>query len=220
MILKVITYFLPWSLRRRALERWFGFKIHSSARIGIAWVFPRKLVMEANTKIDHFTVVINLDYIEMNVNSTIGRNNWITGFPTNTQSRHFQHQRDRQAELRLGESVDINKNHHLDCTNRIEIGRFTTIAGYNSQFLTHSIDLIENRQDSAPIIIGEYAFVGTNVVILGGSILPSRSILGAKSLLNKPHTKEWMLYGGIPAKALQEIAQDAKFFNRTEGFVY
>src|SRR3954467_13963313 len=156
-LLKLFTFFLPWSLRRKALESWFGYTIHPTARIGIAWVFPRKLIMAEGAKIDHFTVAIHLDLIEMGYKSFIGRGNWITGFPTNSNSLHFKHQQDRRAELILAESVDITKNHHLDCTNTIKIGRFTTIAGYNSQFLTHSIDVFEGRQDSAPIYIGEYS---------------------------------------------------------------
>lgn len=220
MLLKILTLLLPWSLRRKALKRWFNFEIHPQARIGLAWVFPRKLIMAADSRIDHFTVAINLDCIEVGAKATIGRGNWITGFPTNTASPHFQHDKGRCAKLVVGESAAITKNHHLDCTNLIDIGRFTTIAGYQSQFLTHSIDVTQNRQDSAPIIIGEYAFVGTNVVVLGGSTLPPRSVLGAKSLLNKQYSREWTLYGGVPAKELSAIPQGAKYFSRTEGFVY
>ena len=67
----------------------------------------------------------------------------------------------------MGESAAITKNHHIDCTNTIEIGAFSTVAGYQTQFLTHSIDVLENRQHSAPIRIGPYTFVGTNSVVLG-----------------------------------------------------
>ena len=35
---------------------------------------------------------------------------------------------------------------------------------------------------AAPITIGDYCFVGTNCVLLGGSVLPSYSVLAAKSL--------------------------------------
>jgi acetyltransferase-like isoleucine patch superfamily enzyme len=220
MFLKILTCLLPWFLRRRALQSWFGFTIHPTARIGLSWIFPDRLIMEENTSIDHFTVAINLGRIEMKKKSIIGRGNWITGFPLNKKSPHFQHQTDRHPELIMEESSAITKNHHLDCTDRIIIGRFSTIAGYSSQFLTHSIDLVNNRQDSAPISIGEYAFVGTNVVVLGGSLLPSRSVLGAKSLLNKSYSQEWTLYGGVPAKALADIPRDAKYFLRNDGFVY
>ncbi|RZJ91835.1 MAG: acyltransferase, partial [Hymenobacter sp.] len=151
----------------------------------------------------------------------IGRSNWITGFPTGSKSRHFQHQAaTRRAELCLGEGAAITKNHHIDCTNRIEIGAFATVAGYHSQLLTHSINVFENRQDSVPISIGAYTFVGTNSVVLGGAVLPARSVLGAKSLLNKAYTDEWMLYAGVPARPVSTISPTAKYFTRTEAFVY
>jgi acetyltransferase-like isoleucine patch superfamily enzyme len=120
----------------------------------------------------------------------------------------------------MDEYSAITKNHHIDCTNLIEIGKFSTIAGYQSQLLTHSINILENIQGSAPIKIGAYTFVGTNVTILGGAVLPNYSVLGAKSLLNKKHTQEWMLYGGVPAQPLKEIPKDAKYFHRVDGYVY
>jgi acetyltransferase-like isoleucine patch superfamily enzyme len=176
--------------------------------------------MHEGTRIDNFTVAINLDTIVMEAKAKIGRGNWITGFSTKVKSLHFTHQRHRKAELILGASSAITKNHHLDCTNQIEIGCFTTVAGYNSQFLTHSINVLENRQDSEPIKIGDYCFIGTNVVVLGGATLPSYSVLGAKSLLNKSHTAEWTLYGGVPSKPIQLIPTNAKYFSRYDGFVH
>ena len=220
LILKVITCLLPWPLRRYALQSWFGFELHPTSRIGLAWVFPQKLIMAAGSSIGHFTVAIHLENIQLKEQASIGRNNWITGFPSNSNSLHFKHQVDRQSKLLLGESSAVTKNHHLDCTNTIEIGRFATVAGYQSQFLTHSIDVFENRQDSAPIIIGAYSFVGTNSVVLSGAILPAYSVLGAKSLLNKSYVEEWRLYGGVPAKELSIIPKTAKYFTRNEGFVF
>ncbi len=200
--------------------RFLGFDLHQNAYVGFSWIYPQKLIMEEGARIDHFNVGINLDVIHMHKQSSLGRGNWITGFPTKTESLHFKHQQDRRAELIVGESSAITKYHHLDCTNLIEIGAFTTVAGYRSQFLTHSIDVVNNRQHSVPIHIGAYSFIGTNVVVLGGAVLPSRSVLGAKSLLNKAHQDEWTLYGGVPAKPIQIIPQTAMYFSRKDGFVH
>jgi acetyltransferase-like isoleucine patch superfamily enzyme len=219
MLIKLLITLLPWPIRRILLQKCYGYTIHPSAKIGLAWIFPKKLIMLPNSKIDHFTIAINLDYMKLESNASIGRSNWITGFPTKSTSGHFVHQPDRNAELILGESSAITKKHHLDCTNAIHIGKFSTIAGYDSQLLTHSINVLENIQDSAPIVIADYTFVGTNSVILGGSILPSYSVLGAKSLLNKPFENEWKLYAGVPAKEINDIPKTAKYFSRTEGFV-
>lgn len=217
---KILLFFLPWYLRRRALIKWFGYDLHPTCKLGLCWVYPRELIMRAHSQIGHFTIALHLDRIEIDEYSSIGRNNWITGFPSGTSSRHFQHQHNRSSILKIGKNTSITKHHHLDCTNLLKIGNFSTIAGYYTQILTHSIDLMENHQDSQPIIIGDYTFIGTNSVILGGAILPNHCVLGAKSLLNKPYIETWKLYGGVPALPVKDIPQSAKYFSRFEGFVY
>jgi acetyltransferase-like isoleucine patch superfamily enzyme len=220
MLLKLICVLLPWKLRRFILQKRFGYELDSSARIGLAWVYPGKLIMGKNSRIDHFTVAIHLDLIQIGNDSSIGRSNWITGMSAINETKFFKHQENRKAELRIGNHSHITKKHHIDCTNLIQIGDFATIAGYNSQFLTHSIDPYENRQHSEPIVINDYTFVGTNVVVLGGAILPAKSILGAKSLLNKQFIEEYKLYGGVPAKPISDLDKDLKYFSRESGIVY
>jgi len=218
-LLRITITALPWPLKRLLLQRFFGYQLDRSARIGLAWVFPRRLRMAAGSRIDALTVAINLDLLELGEMASIGRGNWITGFPSGTDSLHFTHQPDRCGEILLGDHAAITKNHHIDCTNRVTIGPFTTIAGYHSQLLSHSIDLQQNRQHSEPISIGAYCFVGSNCVILGGSVLPDQCVLGALSLLNKPLSETWCLYGGQPARRLKPIDPNAAYFSRSNGFV-
>ncbi len=219
-IIKLLIIPLPWFLKRRLLRLFFNYELHSTARIGLAWIYPAKLTMQEGSRIAHFSTAIHLDEIIMEKNASIGRSNWITGFTSGKPSRHFQHQPGRKSMLIMKEGAAVTKNHHLDCTSPISIGKFTTIAGYQSQFLTHSIDIIESRQDSHPISIGDYCFVSTNVVVLGGSVLPDFSLLGAKSLLSKEFGEAFTLYAGVPAKPVKPIQKDAKYFSRTEPFVY
>ena len=181
---------LPWTLRRQVLIKVFGYEIHRTARIRLSWVFPGHLVMHANSQIGPLVSAIHLDRMIVGEHSTIGRQTWITGYPSGGQSEHFAHQPERRSELILGDHSAITKNNHLDCTNTITIGDFVTVAGYRSQFLTHSIDIAACRQSSKPITIGDYCFVGTQAVVLGGASLPDRCVLGACSLLNKAfHTR-------------------------------
>jgi UDP-3-O-[3-hydroxymyristoyl] glucosamine N-acyltransferase len=217
-ILMLVAMLLPWNLRRGFLEKQFGFQIHPSARIGFAWIFPTHLIMEENSRIGHLTVAKNLDLLHLKTRATIGRGNWITGFPLGN-SAHFAGETDRRPELILDEHSAITNRHLLDCTSSITIGAFTTIAGFQSQFISHTIDIRLNRQTSRPIQIGKYCFVGTNCVVLGGAALPDYCVLGAKSLLNKAHTQAHRLYGGIPARELQTLPPDCSYFTRREGFV-
>lgn len=218
-LLRLFVVLLPWPLRRRALGAFFGYEIHPTARVGLSWIFPEKLVLAEGAQIGHFTVALRLARIELGRHASIGRNNWITGFPRGA-ARHFAHRPDRDPALVVGEHAAITKGHHFDCTDRIMIGAFTTIAGYRSQFLTHSIDVVRNRQDCAPIAIGARCFLGTAVVALGGSRLPDRSVLGAMALLNHAHDQPGWLYAGVPARPVKELPADAGYFHRAEGWVW
>ena len=217
-LLLLLSTLLPWTLRRRVLVRWGGFDIHPSARIGLSWVQPGRLVMGPRSRIGHLTVCKNLGGVFLGEDSSVGNLCWITGFPPGP-SRHFAHQPERRPELHLGAHAAITHRHLIDCTATVSIGPFTTFAGFASQILTHSIDVATCRQSSAPVTVGAYCFVGTNCVLLGGAALPDRSVLGAKSLLNKAFTEGLTLYGGVPAKAIQPLPPDTAYFNRKEGFV-
>ena len=218
--IKIMIVFLPWKLRRIILNKFFNYDISQTARIGFSYIYPLFLKMDDGARIGHFNIGIHLSTIIMGRNCSIGRGNWITGFPVGTSSNHFAHDKKRKSELIIGQESAITKNHHIDCTNSIHIGNYVTIAGYNSQFLTHSIDIYNNRQDSHPISIGDYCFVSTAVKVLGGSQLPSYSVLGAGAVLNKPFTERYRLYGGVPAKEIKILpVESVKYFHREKGFV-
>lgn len=217
-IFRACVVLLPWILRRRVLNFFYGYKIHPTARIGLSWIFPDELEMGERASIGHLNVAVHLARLQLGADALIDRSNWITGYP-HGNPRHFSHLLDRQPVLVLGAHAAITKQHHFDCTERIEIGPFSTIAGYASQFITHAIDVEENRQSAAPIRIGDYCFVGTNVVVLGGARLPDRSVLGAKALLNKVHATPGWLYAGVPAVPVKALSADAKYFHRATGFV-
>lgn len=214
-----VSLFLPWTLRRVFLERQFGYSIHPTSRIGFSWIFPRRLILEEHARIGHLNVCKNAELLHMAAHAVIAQLNWITGFPLGP-SRHFAHQPDRQPELILERHSGISSRHFIDCTARIRIGAYTTIAGYGSQLITHSIDLEMSRQSSQPIDIGEYCFVGTESVVLGGSALPHHSVLGAKSLLNRRWEMPFHLYAGLPAKPIKQLPHEWEYFQRKEGFVW
>ena len=215
----LFSLLLPWGLRRPFLQWQFGYSIHRTSRIGLAWIHPRHLVLEEHARIGHLTLCKNVDLLHLGAHALIGPLNWITGFPSG-QSRHFAHQPERRPELIVGRHAGISSRHFIDCTARVRIGAFSTIAGYRSQLITHSIDLSAARQSSEPIEIGEYCFIGTEAVVLGGSSLPHHSVLGAKSLLNKKWDTPYQLYAGVPAKPLRELSQEMEYFRRQEGFVW
>jgi hypothetical protein len=218
LIIATFSVVLPWPLRRLVLQRFLGYRMHPTSRIGFSLVACDHLLMEENSRIGHLNVFKGLRLVHLSSDSSIGSLNWITGYPAGC-TRHFSSEADRRPELYLGCHAAVTNRHLLDCTARVSIGAFATFAGFRSQILTHSIDLKHSRQASSPVSIGEYSFVGSDCVILGGSVLPSRSVLGAKSLLNKSFSESYWLYGGVPARPLKELPAEWAYFVRARGFV-
>src|SRR5271167_4410310 len=136
-LLYLLATLLPWPLRRRVLAMVFGYKLDPKSRIGLAWVMPEELIMDRGSSIGALTVCKGVRLLHLKQNASIGRGNWITGYPA-SDCKHFAHQPDRRPELVLGEDSAITNRHILDCTNSVTIGAFSTFAGFRSQVLTHS----------------------------------------------------------------------------------
>jgi acetyltransferase-like isoleucine patch superfamily enzyme len=217
-VLLLLTFLLPWPLRRLALQVFFGYSIHPTSRIGFAWVLPRRLILEAHSRIGHLTVCKGMDLVQLGPHAIIGRLNWITAFPSSSK-QFFRDEVGRMPMLVLGAHAAITGRHLVDCTASVTVGDFATVAGWRSQILTHSIDIESSQQSCRPIEIGRYCFVGTDCVILGGSRLPDFSVLGAKSLLNKTYTETHYLYAGTPSRPLKRLDERVPYFLREVGVV-
>ena len=199
LFINIILLFLPWPVRRYLLSFFFHYAIHPSARIGFSLIMPNKLEMGRNCRIGHLTFCKStVDRLSMVEDCFIGSSILITGF-SSTDKTHFSHVLDRKCEMVLDRGVGIPSRKFFDCNGGIYIGEFTTIAGQWTQFLTHSLDVYNSRQDAKPIRIGKYCFVGTGCILLPGAELPDYCILGAGSVLNKRQNQSDCLYAGVPA---------------------
>ena len=217
---QLIGFFLPWCGRRYLLVRVMGYDIAPTARIGYSYINVETLRMGPNSRIGTFNFVRNLKVLSLGECASIGHLNWITGLNESGRAEHFRDESDRSSELILGEHTAILHRNIIDCMNKITIGAFTTLAGHRSQILTHGINILSSRQTSAPVTIGDYCLVGTKVLILKGAMLPSRSVLGAGSVLEKKYNDEGCLYAGTPARKIKTIPLDAAYFMRTKGYVH
>lgn len=119
----------------------------------------------------------------------------------------------KNAELSIGNNTGTN-NVTILCANKITIGCFVNIGNgtyiYDSNF--HSTDWkkredrIEDIKDakSAPIHIGDYAFIGARCIIGKGVTIGDKSIVAAGSVVTRdiPASEIW---GGNPAKFIKKI---------------
>jgi hypothetical protein len=220
LIASVFAAPLPWSMRRLIFRTVCGFKIDNTAYIS-RWslVMPSRLEMGPAARIGPLTVCKGLQLLRLDEHGRIGALNWITAFPAGTSSRHFELDPQRKPQLILERHAAITNRHLIDCTDEVLVGAFSTVAGFRSQILTHSIELNQSRQRCKPVRIGHHCFIGTACVCLGGSSLPDASVLGAQSLLIEQHQTPGYLYGGVPAKPIRRLDPEAKYFSRTTGYV-
>jgi serine acetyltransferase len=220
ILFKLLVALLPfWPLKRLILIRFFRYHIHPQASIGYSFIFPMTLHMDKNARIGHASVCKGISILWMGRDSSIGRLNWITGFPRNNNGRHFADQPRRRPRLILGTNAAITNRHLIDCTDSVIIGPFSTVAGFSSQVLTHSVDISLARQVAKPVLIGKYSFVGTGSIMLPGCRIPSYSVVAAGSVVNKPLRDSYYLYGGIPARPIRILNRDDKYFAREQGFI-
>src|SRR5437868_8292114 len=92
----------------------------------------------------------------------------VSGVPTGylriespkTATNHFASDVARRPELILHAHAAVTNRHIIDCTDLVTVGRFTTFAGFRSQFLYALDRPYVGRQLSAPVSLGESSFVG------------------------------------------------------------
>ncbi|WP_370500779.1 hypothetical protein NWT09_08015 [Mycolicibacterium sp. jd] len=218
-IIQIAIMPLPWALRRRLLVGFFGFRIHPTARIGLSLVLADRVEMGEGSVIKTLSMIKGMSELTVAPRGHIGNLNWITGLPANNPD-FFHDEPDRISALVVGEEAAITNRHLFDCTNRITIGRFATIGGFRSQFITHGIDIGPNRQSSLPIEIGDYGYTGTGVIVLKGAVLGPRCVLGAGSMLRGKFLEEFKLVSGNPAKPIRDLDPSSSYFHRTQGRVH
>ncbi len=115
------------------------------------------------------------------------------------------------GDLRLGARCVLSRTATLHCHERIDIGarcaiaERTTIIDSDHGFDGSDTFVLEQPVRSAPIVLGENVFVGTNVVILRGSTVGDRAVIAAGAVLAGAHVQAGHLAAGVPARTLRAL---------------
>jgi NDP-sugar pyrophosphorylase family protein len=215
-----ICLFLPWALRRWILKTFLGFSIDPKARIGLSIILADDVRMSQGASLGHFNYIGQLDKFQMDDDTFIGNFNWVTGLSQRLNSPFFRKKPSRRSELVLGRCSMIAHQNYIDCTDRVELGAFSGIAGARSQLVTHGIEPITSRQTCAPIIIGDFTMIGSGSILLKGVKVPDRCIVSAGSVVSHVKPESYSLIAGNPAVQIRKLPETAKFFARTENVIY
>ena len=179
-------------------------------------ILADRVVLGENASIRHVNLLRHCDLVRLDELAVIGGLNLCNGIG---RSSEFLEGIERHPALILGPHACITYGHFFDTTDTVEFKGYSAMAGWGSQVLSHSLDFTTARQICAPVVIEEYAFTGTRVVMLPGAILPSHSMLATNSVLGEPKEQSYRLYGGTPAKELSELDPDMAWFTRQVGLI-
>ncbi len=219
-LIQAICFVLPWGIRRRILARAFGYKIDRSAYIGMSIILADEAILGANARIGSFNYIGRLDRLVLGEAAWIGAYNWIVGLSKSQNSPFFKSKANRRSDLILGRGASIANSHLIDCTDAIEIGELSGVAGWRSQILTHGIDVIRMRQTCAPVIIGANCMTATGAIIMKGVTIAPYTIVGAGSVVTKSVREPYTIVVGNPAVFVRNVPTTAGYFHRATGPIY
>jgi carbonic anhydrase/acetyltransferase-like protein (isoleucine patch superfamily) len=212
---------LPSRLKAGLGRRLLGWDVHPTAYIGRSVVLVRHLSMGPGASIGPLNVIKDLEELRLAEGASIASRNWITGFPRSADpaADAFPHSPNRRPSLIMGKYAMITVAHEIDCSDRVEIGDYSSLAGFGCTILTHSLNLVRDRFATGSVEIGAHAAVMSGSTLLSGTKVPPRCIVSAASVVNTPLTEELTFYSGNPAEAVRSLPETLGFFHRGEGSV-
>jgi acetyltransferase-like isoleucine patch superfamily enzyme len=213
----LMLFMLPARAARLLLGR-RGRAIHPSARIGFSWIDVDSLELGPKSRIGHLNVIrirslklgpggfvhmLNrvrgpLDF-EAGPNAGLGNSNTVRKIESGS----------RPALLKLGIWAKITSRHHVDMTESVTLGDYTTVAGAGSQIWTHGYVHAEEGLDryriDGPVTLGNNVYIGSMSFISMGVRIADGVIVGGGAAVGKSLLEKG-LYVSSPLRCLPRPA--------------
>jgi len=211
--------FLPSFLIRPCYRLFFGYRIGKRVKIGFSIVDVRDCQIDDDVRIGHLNVIMRVDKLCIGDHVRIGHLNIIRGGDEVRLGRYSEIIRMNEINsipdpdvvnptdprFLLGDGSIITASHKIDFTDRVEIGRRSILGGRNSSLWTH------NRQRTRPIKIGSLSYIGSEIRVAPGGVIPSRCIVGIGAVIISELKDEGYLIGGLPAKPIKALTEEDQF---------
>jgi acetyltransferase-like isoleucine patch superfamily enzyme len=215
--LVVVIASFPHSRLKLSLLRVLGWEISKGAYFGSNFVYGLDhCSLGENTSIGNLNVFRNVKKLNLKQDALIGNLNWFSAEKTLEYASNLSF-----GEVHLSEGASITNRHYFDISGSLSLGTFSTIAGIRSTFLTHSIDLKENKQVCRQILVGKYCFLGGDSKFLPGVSIPDYVVIGIGSVvLTKTKIDSLTLVAGNPAGVKKTLDMGYSYFTRPEAKVH
>src|SRR5262245_26064917 len=209
------TALLPGPLKKAMLRSAFGFRIGQRVRLGIAYFDCAELTVEDDASIGHGVAFKNVGSVRIGCHAVVGPLNLIRGGDRIDLGDYSQllrlnvinaiPQHDCYGVLdstfALGFGAVVSSSHWIDFTDRVSIGRRSMLGGRNSSIWTH------NRRRAAPVRIGDFCYMGSEIRIAPGVTIADCSMIGMGSVVSSPMTAPFTFIGGAPARVTRRLTE-------------
>jgi acetyltransferase-like isoleucine patch superfamily enzyme len=210
---------LPGFLKRPLYRRLFGYRIGKRARLGFSLIDAGECEIADDVSIGHLNVIIGVGKLTLGDHARVGHINVIRGGDEVSIGRYAEIIRlneinsipdplvvnPTEPRFTLGDGSIVTAGHKIDFTDRVSIGRRTILGGRNSSVWTH------NRQRTLPVEIGELTYIGSEIRVAPGGVIPSRCIVGIGSVITGRLEGEYLLIAGVPAKPVKPLGDEDRF---------
>ena len=219
LLILFLVALLPSFLKRPLYRLFFGYQIGRRVRIGVSLIDARQCSMADDAGIGHLNLFIGVKKLQIGDHVRIGHLNIVRGGDEVCIGRYAQIIRMNEINsipepdvvnpveprFLLGDGSVITAGHKIDFTDRVEIGRRTILGGRNSSLWTH------NRQRTQPVRIRDCAYIGSEIRVAPGGVIPSRCIVGIGSVITGELDGEGWLIGGVPAAPIKRLSEHDRF---------
>ncbi|MDT7603222.1 MAG: hypothetical protein QOF61_1219 [Acidobacteriota bacterium] len=210
---------LPSALKRPCYRLFFGYRVGKRVRIGLTLLDAGECVIADDVRIGHLNVFIGVGRLSMGDHAHVGHLNIFRGGAEIALGRYSEIIRMNEINsipdpdvvnpidprFSLGDGSVVTTGHKIDFTDRVEIGRRTILGGRNSSLWTH------NRQRTRPVVIGSLSYIGSEIRVAPGGVIPSRCIVGIGAVITGRLEGENQLIAGVPAKPVKPLGAEDRF---------
>jgi acetyltransferase-like isoleucine patch superfamily enzyme len=205
----------------------FGYRFAPGVRIGLTLLDAEQVDLGEGTCIGHLNAIVRVGRFETGRKTRIGTLNVIRGGERVRLGDYTEVMRlnvlnaipdhdcttEPVSVLELAPGAVVVSGHRIDFTDRVKLGRNVILGGRNSSLWTH------NRQETAPITVGNFCYLGSEVRLAPGAKLADECILALGSVLAGEITEPRSLVGGVPAKVIRPLDQKdlARIRRKTRG---
>ena len=210
---------MPGFVKRSLYRRLFGYRIGRRVRLGLSLIDARECEIADDVSFGHLNLIVGVGKLSVGEHARVGHLNVIRGGDEVSLGRYAEILRMNEINsipdpvvvnptdprFSLGDGAVVTAGHKIDFTDRVTIGRRTILGGRNSSLWTH------NRQRTRPVEIGELSYIGSEIRVAPGGVIPSRCIVGIGSVVTGKLEGEYLLIAGVPARVIKPLSEEDRF---------